>query len=70
MTKTGQCVKMVDRSYGFIRDDNCDDIFVHFSSIVNRKDCSVGYLQVGDFCEFDIAPGKDGKLQAINVIII
>jgi cold shock CspA family protein len=68
--KVGECVKMVDRSYGFIRDANYDDFFVHFSSIVNRKDYSVGFLQVGDWVEFDVAPGKGGLLQAINVKIL
>jgi cold shock CspA family protein len=69
MTKTGQCVKAVDRSYFFVQDENCDDFFVHFSSIVNRKDYSVGFLQVGDWVTFDVIPGKNG-MEAINVVII
>lgn len=67
--KTGQCIKMIDRSYGFLQDENCDDYFVHFSSILNRRDHSLGFLQVGDFCEFDVIKGKNG-FEAVNVVIL
>jgi cold shock protein len=52
------------KGYGFIGQDNGDDVFVHFSAIM-----ADGYrrLEEGQTVEFAIEEGPKG-LQAINVI--
>jgi CspA family cold shock protein len=52
------------KGFGFISQDNRDDLFVHFSSI---KQEGFKVLLEGDEVEFEIAQGKKG-LQAINVV--
>lgn len=53
-----------NKSYGFIYDDLGKHYFFHKSSLLN---CTLFQLEEGDAVEFDEAPGKDGKLAAINV---
>ena len=55
-----------DKGYGFIAQDDGDDLFVHYTEIV-----SDGFrtLNEGDRVEFDIVQGKKG-LQASKVVII
>jgi CspA family cold shock protein len=52
------------KGFGFISQDNGDDLFVHFSSIQQE---GFKVLLEGDEVEFEIAQGKKG-LQAINVV--
>ncbi len=52
------------KGFGFISQDNGDDLFVHFSSI---KQDGFKVLLEGDVVEFEIAQGKKG-LQAIDVV--
>lgn len=52
-----------NKGYGFIEQDNGQDVFVHYSAISGE-----GYksLTEGQVVEFDIAEGNKG-LQATNV---
>ncbi len=52
------------KGFGFISQDNGEDLFVHFSSI---KQDGFKVLQEGDVVEFTIAQGKKG-LQAVDVV--
>jgi CspA family cold shock protein len=52
------------KGFGFISQDNGEDLFVHFSSI---KQDGFKVLREGDAVEFEIAQGKKG-LQAIDVV--
>lgn len=53
-----------EKGYGFISSETGEDLFVHYSAI--RGD---GYkaLEDGAKVEFDVVPGKNGKMQADNV---
>jgi CspA family cold shock protein len=52
-----------DKGFGFISQEQGDDVFVHFSNIQGD-----GYktLSEGDAVEFDVAPGRKGP-EALNV---
>ncbi|MCC6224866.1 MAG: cold-shock protein [Microthrixaceae bacterium] len=52
-----------EKGYGFIKRDDGDDVFVHFSNIQGS-----GYrtLEEGQSVEFDVAPGRKGE-EAQNV---
>lgn len=54
-----------EKGYGFISQAGGEDLFVHFSEI--RMD---GYktLDEGQAVSFDVVTGRDGKLQASNVV--
>jgi cold shock protein len=54
-----------EKGYGFISQKDGEDLFVHFSEI--KMD---GYktLDEGQAVSFDIVTGRDGKLQASNVV--
>jgi CspA family cold shock protein len=52
------------KGFGFISQDNGEDLFVHFSSI---KQDGFKVLREGDEVEFEVAQGKKG-LQAIDVV--
>lgn len=54
-----------EKGYGFISQDDGEDLFVHFSEI--QMD---GYktLDEGQAVSFDVATGSNGKLQASNVV--
>jgi CspA family cold shock protein len=52
------------KGFGFISQDDGDDLFVHFSSI--QQD-GFKVLDEGDEVEFKIAEGKKG-MQAIDVV--
>ena len=51
------------KGYGFISDENGDDIFVHFSAL-NMSGFKV--LEEGDRVEFEVIEGEKGP-QAANV---
>ena len=51
------------KGYGFISDENGDDIFVHFSAL-NMSGFKV--LEEGDKVEFEVTEGEKGP-QAANV---
>jgi CspA family cold shock protein len=55
-----------EKGYGFISQEQGDDVFVHFSNIQGE-----GYksLDEGQKVEFDIAPGRKGD-EAQNVRVI
>jgi CspA family cold shock protein len=52
-----------EKGYGFIKREDGDDVFVHFSNIQGT-----GYksLEEGQQVEFDVAPGRKGD-EAQNV---
>jgi CspA family cold shock protein len=52
-----------EKGFGFIKRDDGDDVFVHFSNIQGS-----GYktLEEGQQVEFDVAPGRKGE-EAQNV---
>ena len=54
-----------EKGYGFISQKDGEDLFVHFSEI--KLD---GYktLDEGQAVSFDVVTGRDGKLQASNVV--
>ena len=52
-----------EKGYGFIVKENYDDIFVHYSSIL---DDGFKTLSEGQLVEFDLVVGENG-LQAQNV---
>ncbi len=54
-----------EKGYGFISQKDGEDLFVHFSEI--KMD---GYktLEEGQAVTFDVVTGRDGKLQASNVM--
>ena len=54
-----------EKGYGFISQKDGEDLFVHFSEI--KMD---GYktLDEGQAVSFEVVTGRDGKLQASNVV--
>ena len=52
-----------EKGYGFIRQENGEDVFVHYSSIVGEGFRS---LDEGQQVQFDVSPGRKGP-QATNV---
>jgi len=64
---TGQ-VKWFNRKkgYGFITQDNGEDLFVHFSSIAKE---GFKALNEGEEVQFDVVQGDKGP-QAVNVVVI
>lgn len=63
--KTGKVKWFSDmRGYGFITDEDGNDVFVHYTGILmeGRKT-----LNQNDVVEFEIGEGKDGRSQAVNV---
>ena len=51
-----------DRGYGFINQKNGEDVFVHFSGLIDK-------ISENDEVSFDVVDGKKGK-NAINVELI
>mgnify|MGYP000569194144 FL=1 len=59
-------VKFFDgaKGWGFITDENKNDVFVHYSNIIMEGRKS---LDENDVVEFEIGEGKDGRTQAVTV---
>lgn len=59
-------VKFFDgtKGWGFITDENKNDVFVYYSNIQMEGRKS---LNQNDVVEFEIGEGKDGRSQAVNV---
>lgn len=53
------------KGYGFIEQDNGQDVFVHFQSIVGD---GFRTLEEGQSVEFDVVQGQRGE-QAANVVV-
>lgn len=67
-TRTGQ-VKWFNgrRGYGFITDlESNNDIFVHHSGLTVSQECWKA-LYLGEYVEYSLTEGDDGKSQALNV---
>lgn len=63
--KTGKVKWFSDmRGYGFITDENKNDVFVHYSNIIMEGRKS---LDENDVVEFEIEKGTTGRTQAVNV---
>ena len=54
-----------EKGYGFISQEDGEDLFVHFSEI--QMD-GFKTLDEGDVVTFEITTGQNGKLQASNVV--
>lgn len=54
-----------EKGYGFISQEDGEDLFVHFSEI--QMD-GFRTLDEGQTVTFDITTGQNGKLQASNVV--
>lgn len=62
-------VKWFGPTYGFISQDNDEgDVFVHHKNIVKDNDREFAKLEEGQRVSFDVGPGQDGKMQAMNVV--
>ncbi|WP_409025440.1 cold-shock protein [Gordonibacter urolithinfaciens] len=53
-----------EKGYGFISQNDGEDLFVHFSKI---KMDGFKTLDEGQAVQFDVTTGQNGKLQASNV---
>mgnify|MGYP002581953344 CR=1 FL=1 len=53
------------KGYGFITDSEGKDVFVHHSNIIMDK---FRYLDEDDIVNFELEAGKDGRVQAVNVM--
>lgn len=53
-----------EKGYGFISQNDGEDLFVHFSEI---KMSGFKTLNEGDTVTFEVTEGQNGKLQASNV---
>ena len=54
-----------EKGYGFISQNDGEDLFVHFSEI---KMDGFKTLDEGQAVSFDVTTGQNGKLQASNVV--
>ena len=52
-----------EKGYGFISQNDGEDLFVHFSEMDGFKT-----LDEGQAVSFDVTTGQNGKLQASNVV--
>ena len=57
-----------DKGYGFIEQEDGEDLFVHFSAI--ESDNGYKSLNENDRVEFEIVEGNNGKSQAAKVVKI
>jgi cold shock protein len=61
-----------EKGYGFIRRDDGDDIFVHFSGIIREKKGQRVNLEKGQRVEFTAEESKQkpGYLLAVDVVLV
>ena len=55
------------KGYGFISDEQGNDVFVHYSGIVTDK--KFKNLDEGENVEFSVIDGEKGK-QAVDVVVV
>lgn len=55
------------KGYGFITDENGQDVFVHYSGIVSER--GFKNLYEGQTVEFDVVEAEKGR-QAVNVKLV
>jgi len=55
------------KGYGFITQENGEDIFVHFTAIQTD---GFKTLEEGQVVEFDVVEGNGGRTQAANVKVV
>ena len=66
--KTGKVKWFSDmRAYGFITDEDGNDVFVHYSNIQMEGRKS---LKQNDVVEFEIGNGATDRTQAVNVKVV
>ncbi len=57
-----------NKGYGFIQpDDGSQDAFVHISAVERS---GLSSLQEGQKVEYELAPGRDGKSAAENLVVV
>lgn len=57
-----------DKGFGFISpDDKSPDIFVHITSL---QKSGIGTPVTGSKLRYEPGPGREGKLQAVNVSLV
>ena len=60
----GTIRRLIDRGFGFIKTEQEQDIFFHYSSLEGVEFSS---LQEGQEVEFEKGRGRDGRPQAVKV---
>ncbi len=61
----GNIYEIRNYSYGFITAETTyETVFFHKNDLTN---CSIRQLEEGDAVEFDVVPGRNGRLAAINI---
>jgi len=60
-------IKVLKDHFGFISVDGEDDAFFHAN---NLEGVSFEELQEGQTLSFEMAEGRNGKLQAVNVTLV
>jgi len=60
-------IKVLKEGFGFITVDGQDDVFFHAN---NLEGVSFEELQEGQTLSFEMAEGRNGKLQAVNVTLV
>ena len=56
-----------DKGYGFIEpEDGSKDVFVHMSAVAKA---GLSLLNEGQRVSYDLAPGRDGKTAADNLVL-
>ena len=55
------------KGYGFIQpEDGTRDVFVHITAV---ERAGIATLNEGQKVSFDVAPGRDGKMSAENLVL-
>ena len=61
-------IKVLKQGFGFIQtEETSDDVFFHSNNLENAE---FDNLNEGETLEFEIGEGKNGKEQAINVMLV
>ena len=60
-------VKWLTKGFGFIQpDDGGNDAFVHISAV---EQAGLSTLNDGQKVQYDLAPGRDGRSSAQNIVL-